>query len=161
MTRPATPGIRASRRWLAPLLGIAAAATQAAAPSFRIEVYSLPTLTLTRPQLLGGSQDGAATATIAGELSLPFVAAARMPAVLLLHGDAGAIANQVVWREELNALGIAVFTLDSFSGRGAVATGASLTICPIRSAGWRASSTPSVRSRYSPSIRASTRRVSP
>ena len=122
--------VRAWRRGLAALLGIAAAAAQAASPAFRIEVHSLPTLTLTRAQLLGGTQEGAATATIAGELSIPFVPAARMPAVVLLHGDAGAIANQVVWREELNALGIAVFTLDSFSGRGAVATGASLMTMP-------------------------------
>jgi dienelactone hydrolase len=85
---------------------------------------------LTRAQLLAGNREGATSATIAGELSIPFVAAARMPAVLLLHGDAGAIANQVVWREELNALGIAVFTLDSFSGRGAVATSASFATMP-------------------------------
>jgi len=122
--------VRAWHRSLAALLGIVAVAAQAAAPTYRIEVHSLPTLTLTRAQLLAGSQEGAAAATIAGELSLPFVAAARMPAVLLLHGDAGAIANQVVWREELNALGIAVFTLDSFSGRGAIATGASLMTMP-------------------------------
>ena len=122
--------VRAWSRSLAALLGIAAVAAQAAAPTYRIEIHSLPTLTLTRAQLLAGSQEGAAAATIAGELSLPFVAAARMPAVLLLHGDAGAIANQVVWREELNALGIAVFTLDSFSGRGAIATGASLMTMP-------------------------------
>ena len=115
---------------LAALLGLAAVGAQAAAPTFRIEVHSLQTLTLTRAQLLTGSSQGGSAATIAGELSLPFVAADRMPAVLLLHGDAGAIANQVVWREELNALGIAVFTLDSFSGRGAVAAGASFFTLP-------------------------------
>ena len=49
---------------------------------------------------------------------------------VLLHRDACAIATQVVWREELNAPGFAVFALDSFSGRGAVATGASLTTMP-------------------------------
>jgi len=130
MTGRIATRVRAWHRSLVALLGIAAVAAQAAAPTYRIEVHSLPTLTLMRAQLLAGSQEGAAAATIAGELSLPFVAAARMPAVLLLHGDAGAIANQVVWREELNALGIAVFTLDSFSGRGAIATGASLMTMP-------------------------------
>jgi dienelactone hydrolase len=130
MRRLATTTFHASSRWLAAAFCVAAAAAQAVAPSFRIEAYSLPTLTLTRAQLLAGRQEGATAATIAGELSLPFVAAARMPAVLMLHGDAGAIANQVVWREELNALGIAVFTLDSFSGRGAVATGASFATMP-------------------------------
>ncbi len=131
MTRPLGSGVFATGRVLATLLLAAAAnAAAAAPPTFRIEVHALPTLTLTRAQLLGSTQEGAAAATIAGELSLPFVAAPRLPAVLLLHGDAGAIANQVVWREELNALGIAVFTLDSFSGRGAVATGASLMTMP-------------------------------
>lgn len=117
-------------RWLLALTVLAAFGVKAAAPTFRIEVHSLPTLTLTRAQLLTGSSQGGSTANIAGELSLPFVAADRMPAVLMLHGDAGAVANQVVWREELNALGIAVFTLDSFSGRGAVATGASFFTLP-------------------------------
>lgn len=128
-----SPGTTRSLPWrlgVAALLGLAALAASAAAPTFRIEVHSLPTLTLTRAQLLSGTTQGGAAATIAGELSLPFVAADRMPAVLMLHGDAGAVANQVAWREELNALGIAVFTLDSFSSRGAIATGARLSTLP-------------------------------
>ncbi len=126
------PGKRLCESWrhLLALTIFAAFGAQAATPTFRIEVHSLQTLTLTRAQLLTGSSQGGSAASIAGELSLPFVAADRMPAVLMLHGDAGAIANQVVWREELNALGIAVFTLDSFSGRGAVATGASFFTLP-------------------------------
>ena len=122
--------VRARHATLAVLVAVASAGAQAIAPTFRIEVHALPTVTLTRGQLLAGSDEGAATATIAGELSLPFVAAARMPAVLMLHGDAGAVANQVAWNEALNAIGIAVFTLDSFSGRGAVASGASLGSMP-------------------------------
>jgi dienelactone hydrolase len=106
------------------------ASAQSAPPTARIEVHVVHSLTLTRAQLLKGQQEGATAAVIAGELSLPFVAADRMPAVLMLHGDAGAISNQVVWRDELNALGIAVFTLDSFTGRGAVATGAQLASMP-------------------------------
>lgn len=120
----------ASCRWLLALTVLAAFGAQAVAPTFRIEVHSLQTLTLTRAQLLAGNSLGGSAATIAGELSLPFVTADRMPAVLILHGDAGAIANQVAWREELNALGIAVFTLDSFTGRGAIATGASFFTLP-------------------------------
>ena len=85
-------------------------------------MHPITTLTLTREQLLAGVKDGAAPATIAGELRLPFVASPRMPAVILLHGDAGELSNQVAWSDELNAIGIAVFTLDSFTGRGAVAT---------------------------------------
>ena len=92
-------------RLLALGLLVAAAGAEALAPSFRIEVHSLQTLTPTRPQLLAGTPEGAASATIAGELRLPFVAAKRVPAVLMLHGDAGAVANQVAWIEEMNAIG--------------------------------------------------------
>jgi dienelactone hydrolase len=109
---------------------VAASNAHAVAPTFRVEVHALPTLTLTQEQVLAGTQDGAAAATIAGELRLPFAAAARMPAVVMLHGDAGAVSNQVAWSDELNAIGIAVFTLDSFSGRGAVAAGASFATMP-------------------------------
>lgn len=114
---------------------VAASNAHAIAPTFRVEVHALPTLTLTLAQVLAGTQEGASAATIAGELRLPFVAAARMPAVVMLHGGAGAVANQVAWTDELNAIGIAVFTLDSYSGRGAVATGASFATMPESIAG--------------------------
>lgn len=110
-----------------------AAAPQAGAETsatFRIEVHPVPTSTLTRAQTLTAALDAAVPVTIAGELRLPAGAPAKMPAVLMLHGDAGAIANQVAWIEALNGLGIAVFTLDSFTGRGAVSTNASLTLMP-------------------------------
>jgi dienelactone hydrolase len=105
-------------------------AAQAATPTFRIEVHTLATLTLTRAQALAGTDAGVGPTTIAGELRLPFSSAERLPAVLLLHGDAGPLAGQAIWADELNALGIAVFTLDSFTARGAVATGASLATMP-------------------------------
>ncbi len=101
----------------------------AAPPTYRVEVHALATLTLTSAQARAGHEVGPAT-TIAGELRLPFGEAKRLPAVLMLHGDAGALAAQVVWTDDMNALGIAVFTLDSFSARGAVATGASLATMP-------------------------------
>ena len=103
----------------------------AADVTFRLEAHTVASVTLNRAQLLGGTTEGATPVTLAGLLQLPFVEAARMPAVLMLHGDAGAIANQVVWAEELNAMGIAVFTLDSFTARGAIATGASLMTMPF------------------------------
>jgi len=109
---------------------LAGANVHALAPTFRVEVHALPTLTVSEAEVLAGSEKGALAATIAAELRLPFVAAARMPAVILLHGDAGAVSNQVAWTDELNALGIAVLTVDSFSGRGAVARGASLATMP-------------------------------
>jgi len=120
--------------WLASLSvivgALAGANVHALAPTFRIEVHALPTLTVSEGEVLAGSEKGAVAATIAAELRLPFAAAARMPAVILLHGDAGAVSNQVAWIDELNALGIAVLTVDSFSGRGAVARGASFATMP-------------------------------
>jgi dienelactone hydrolase len=102
----------------------------AAPPTFRVEVHTLATVTLTSAQVRAGQTDDGPATTIAGELRLPFADVQRLPAVLLLHGDAGPLAAQVVWADELNALGIAVFTLDSFSARGAIATGASLATMP-------------------------------
>ncbi len=107
----------------------------AAPPTFRIEVHALETLTPTLPQLLRGETASAPTATIAGELRLPYSTAVKVPAVLLLHGDAGALASQAGWMEELNAAGIAVLTLDSFSGRGGIATSSSLGSMPFRIGG--------------------------
>ena len=51
-----------------------------------------------------------------------------MPAVVLLHGDAGALSNQPVWIDKLIATGIAVFTVDSFTGRAAIAQQPSIMI---------------------------------
>lgn len=112
--------------------GLAALLPAVAAPSatFRIEVHAVPTLTLTRAQTLTASLADARPATIAGELRLPAGAPPKMPAVLMLHGDAGAIANQVAWIEALNGLGIAVFTLDSFTGRDAISADDSVASMP-------------------------------
>ena len=93
----------------------------AATPAFRIEVHPLPTLNLTPAQVLNGETNGPAS-VIAGELRLPVTQLPKVPAVVFLHGDAGAMGNQPVWIETFNALGIAVFTLDSFTGRGAVSS---------------------------------------
>ena len=89
-------------------------------PTYRIEVHPIPSVDLTTAEALTGKADGAAR-TIAGELRLPVSTQARLPAVIFLHGDAGALANQALWIDEFNALGIAVFTVDSFSARGAIA----------------------------------------
>lgn len=105
------------------IAGIAAIAVLAfdasAASVFRIEVHPVPTLDLTTAQVLNGETSGPA-GMVAGELRLPATAALRVPAVIVLHGDAGAIANQAAWNNVLSAAGIAVFTLDSFTGRNAI-----------------------------------------
>ena len=91
----------------------------AAGTAARLEAYPVQTFDLTTVQVLAGLSTGR-PAVVAGELRLPLGSDVRVPAVVFLHGDAGEVANQAPWIDELNALGIAVFTLDSFSGRGFV-----------------------------------------
>lgn len=116
---------------LLPFAWATTAAALAAEPSFRIEVHPIQTLDLTTIEVLAGKSEGSAR-TIAGELRFPVTTAARVPAVIMLHGDAGAVANQVRWIAELNAIGVAVFTVDSFSGRGTLARTPGL---PVEGAG--------------------------
>lgn len=86
----------------------------------RIEIHSLATATLSDKQFLTGVKDGVA-ARIGGELRLPDTAA-RVPAIVLLHGSAGIGANVDRWAQELNGIGVAAFVLDCFTGRGIVQT---------------------------------------
>ena len=103
------------------LLAAAIVVPAAAADVARIEVHPVATLDATTAQLLRADDASAfRPVTIAGELRLPSGSWTKLPAVLFLHGDAGAVANQPPWIDALVAMGIAVFTLDSFSGRQVV-----------------------------------------
>src|SRR5689334_6769198 len=65
---------------------------------------------------------GAETAAIWGYLSLP-PGAARVPAMVLMHGSSGLNAgSRVHYNELLNRYGIAAFYVDSFTGRGISST---------------------------------------
>jgi dienelactone hydrolase len=86
------------------------------ADTARLEIYSIETLTLTDQQFLLGARDGAPV-RIGAELRLP-PGTARIPAVLLIHGSGGVGANVDGWAQALNAMGIAAFILDTFTGRG-------------------------------------------
>jgi dienelactone hydrolase len=84
----------------------------------REETVSIPTVTVTGTQFLSGAKDGKPT-TITGELRLPAtVRGPRVPAVVLVHGAGGIDANTEPWAEEITSVGVAVFVMDSFSGRG-------------------------------------------
>jgi dienelactone hydrolase len=85
----------------------------------RIEVHPVQTVTLTDEQFLTGSTQ-AAPVVIAGELRMPRPGMDRLPAVVLLHGAGGISANIDLWAQELNAIGVATFVLDSYTGRGIV-----------------------------------------
>ncbi len=88
-----------------------------AAGQFRTEIYSIVTRSPSTADFLTGKVEGPA-ATIAGELRIPTFGTDRLPVVVLVHGSNGVGSNVIDWAIELNRLGIAVFILDSFSGRG-------------------------------------------
>ncbi len=110
-------GIQGIRVWLA-FLGVIllAAAALADQTTLRIELYPIQTETLTTEQFLTGEKPGNPV-TIAGELRMPFGMKGRMPAVVLVHGSGGITTQVDPWARELNEIGIAVFILDSFTGR--------------------------------------------
>jgi dienelactone hydrolase len=87
----------------------------------RTEAYAIPSVTLTTDQILAGDLKGKPV-TLRGELRLPGAGTDRLPAVILLHGSGGVRDNIDAWAKEINALGVAAFVLDSFSGRGIVRT---------------------------------------
>ena len=96
----------------------------AQAQSTRVELHAFRSVTLTDDQFLNGVKEGQPV-TITGELRLPVRRGpARLPAVVLLHGSGGLSVSHQNWAQELNAMGIAVFLVDSFTGRGIVSTSA-------------------------------------
>ena len=88
----------------------------------RTEIYPLQSMTLSTTQFLTGQTNGKPV-TIAGELRFPVgKPGTKFPAVILVHGSSGIIMNYDRWAHELNSIGVAVFILDSFSGRGIFST---------------------------------------
>ncbi|RBP09178.1 dienelactone hydrolase [Roseiarcus fermentans] len=59
-------------------------------------------------------------ALIAGVLTLPAGAgpAAKVPAMVVVHGSSGVLKNEWEWAQRLNAMGVATFVIDNFTGRG-------------------------------------------
>lgn len=80
---------------------------------------TIASTTVTEAQFLTGA--AGVPATIGGELRLP-VTQARVPLVVLLHGATGLSPNVRHWAETLNSIGLGVFILDSFNGRGIAET---------------------------------------
>lgn len=113
-----TPDCRAALAILLACVLLGASTVQAQG-AFRIEVHPIASIDADPARALQGKFEGPAR-TVAGELRLPFTDQVRVPAVVFLHGDAGAVSNQPIWIDRLVAQGIAVFTVDSFSGRGTI-----------------------------------------
>ncbi|HEX7967615.1 MAG TPA: dienelactone hydrolase family protein [Stellaceae bacterium] len=87
----------------------------------RLEIHPLSTVTLSGDQFLIGDKNGK-PARLAGELRIPKPGTERLPAVVLVHGSGGLGASADRWAQELNGIGVAVFILDSFTGRGITST---------------------------------------
>jgi dienelactone hydrolase len=87
----------------------------------RIEIHPFESMTLTDEEFLAGKKDGKSV-IVAGELRIPRSETARLPAIVLLHASGGVSGAVADWSQFLNGLGVATFTLDSFTGRGIVST---------------------------------------
>src|SRR2546428_5226048 len=74
------------------------------------------TLTLNASDFWDGVKTGQRV-TISGELLLP-KGEGRVPVVVLSHGGGGVGRAEDTWARELRSQGIAVFVVDSFTGRG-------------------------------------------
>ena len=107
--------------------GILAVAIQAQAQSLpkdapaRVELYAIPTLTLSDKQFLTGDANGTQVA-VAGEFRLA-QGSGRLPVVVLMHGSSGVGATVDAWARAFNAMGISTLVIDGFTVRGLTTVG--------------------------------------
>jgi dienelactone hydrolase len=87
----------------------------------RVELYPIPSLTLSDQQFLSGDANGKPV-TVAGEFRIA-QGAGRLPVVVLMHGSSGVGANIEPWTRQFNSMGISTFVIDGFSGRGLTVVG--------------------------------------
>jgi dienelactone hydrolase len=105
--------------WLA---AVALFAASAHAQPARIEVHPLVSMHLDTHGFLTGERNGRSV-SLAGELRIAKSSSGdKLPAVILVHGSGGITASTQRWADELNAIGVSAFILDSFAGRGIVNT---------------------------------------
>ena len=102
-------------------IGILNQASIAGAQVAKIEVHPLQSTTLTDDEFLAGKKEGRPV-TLAGELRIPRPGSGRLPAVIIVHGSSGVVGSVADWSQLLNSVGVATFTLDSFTGRGIAST---------------------------------------
>src|ERR1700710_2386534 len=87
----------------------------------RVEIYAIPSLTISDQQFLTGDANGK-TVTVAGEFRIA-QGSGRLPVVVLMHGSSGVGATTEAWVHSFNAMGISTFVIDGFSGRGVTVVG--------------------------------------
>lgn len=109
---------------LAATMWIGGASAQEAAPKdlpARVELYAVPTLTLSDSQFLSGDANAQA-AVVTGELSIA-QGSGRLPVAVLMHGSGGIGGNVQYWKRLFNAAGISTFVIDGVTGRGFTGVG--------------------------------------
>jgi dienelactone hydrolase len=87
----------------------------------RVEIYAIPSLTLSDQQFLTGNDKDAKPVTVAGEFRLA-QGTGRLPVVVMMHGSSGVSPAAEAWVHSFNAMGISTFVIDGFSGRGLTST---------------------------------------
>src|SRR3954471_16267699 len=87
----------------------------------RVEIYAIPSLTISDQQFLTGDANGKQV-TVAGEFRIA-QGSGKFPVVVLMHGSSGVGATMEPWTHQFNAMGISTFVIDGFSGRGLTAVG--------------------------------------
>jgi dienelactone hydrolase len=87
----------------------------------RVELYAIPSLTLSDQQFLSGDDNGKPV-IVAGEFRIA-QGSGRLPVVVLMHGSSGVGANIEPWVRQFNSMGISTFVIDGFTGRGLTTVG--------------------------------------
>jgi dienelactone hydrolase len=87
----------------------------------RVEIYAIPSLTISDQQFLTGDANGKPV-IVAGELRVA-QGTGRLPVVVMMHGSSGVSGTTEAWTHQFNAMGISTFVIDGFSGRGLTAVG--------------------------------------
>src|SRR6202795_3518228 len=87
----------------------------------RVELYAIPSLTISDQQFLTGDTNGMQV-TVAGEFRIA-QGDGRLPVVVLMHGSSGVGASIEPWVHQFNSMGFSAFVIDGFTGRGLTAVG--------------------------------------
>jgi dienelactone hydrolase len=88
----------------------------------RVEIYPIPSLTLSDQQFLSGDAGAGKPVTVAGELRVA-QGTGKLPVVVLMHGSSGVSPTTEAWVHAFNAMGISTFVIDGFTGRGLTVVG--------------------------------------
>src|SRR6201991_2246123 len=105
------------------LLAVTAASAQSMPKEVaaRVEIYAIPSLTISDQQFLTGDANGKPV-TVAGEFRVA-QGTGRLPVVVMMHGSSGVSSTTEAWTHQFNSMGISTFVIDGFSGRGLTVVG--------------------------------------